>query len=110
MAPGNDSPTGNDPVPSPEPARGSKLITCEACESTLHSSGDVKKKSDWLKKLEKNEDGNEAFQKRIDDLEAANKELREQLAKKNDPPTPVDAPPSNDPPRKTRKGLVVYSE
>ena len=48
-----NDPVGDPPVTidPPEPTR-PKLITCGACDSLLHGSGDVKKKSDALKVLE----------------------------------------------------------
>jgi hypothetical protein len=101
------SPTGGDPIsPQPEPSRGAKTITCEACESVLHGSGDVKKKSDYLKKLEKSDERCIALQEKIDTLERKITELQ------TNPPAPIgdDTPPEPTPTPKTKKGLLMQYE
>lgn len=82
-----NDPTGNDPMPEPSP-RGGRTIKCEACESILHPSGDVKKKSDSLKALEKLESENESLRVK---LTAAEAKIAESIAP-DDPPAP-EAPP-----------------
>lgn len=75
----DDSPTGgaptNAPAPRPEPRsepepseRGT--ITCQACESVLHRSGDVKRKSESLKKLEKAMDSADDWKSKYEHVKA----------------------------------------
>ena len=95
-----NNPTGSDPgaPPAPEP-RGSKAITCEACESVLHASGDVKRKSESLKALEKIAENRDSWKLRAEEAERKLTELQ------TNPPAPVVDPSPAPEPEPRRKHL-----
>lgn len=80
------SPTGNEPIA--EPAR-PRTIKCEACESILHPSGDVKKKSDALKELERARDEAASWKSKY---ETAQAKLDELLTQPHPEPEPGPQP------------------
>lgn len=90
---GGGSPTAG--APRSEPASdGERTITCEACESKLHKSGDVKKKSERLRSLESLEDVNAGLKAENTRLVVENEELKTKIAGLEAEPAPTLAPTS----------------
>lgn len=106
------SPTGSDPGNAAETPSRRGNITCDACESILHSSGDVKKKSDYLKTLEKLEDANTVLVADNKSLKDRVAELEAQLAAEKNPPAAqgADTPSETTPKKKDGNHFLVYRE